>query len=107
MTFKVRAPTSAVDTHFSTKAGPWARNLSVKSENAYLLASQLAELTGESLTAVVTRALRTELERERRERDIEAKVARMLAAGREIRAHLHAEITSDRSCLYDENGFPR
>ena len=81
--------------------------LNIKSEDAYALASQLAELTGESLTSVVTRALRSELERERRERDIEAKVARMLAAGREIRSHLREEITSDHSCLYDENGFPR
>ena len=81
--------------------------LNVKSEDAYLLASQLAELTGESLTAVVTRALRSELERERRQRDVEAKVARMLAAGREIRAHLREEITSEHSCLYDENGLPR
>jgi len=81
--------------------------LNIKSEDAYNLASQLAELTGESLTSVVTRALRSELERERRERDIDAKVARMLAAGREIRAHLREPITSDHSSLYDENGFPR
>jgi len=43
-----------------------------------------------------------------RERDIEAKVARMLAAGREIRAHMREPITSDHSCLYDEEtGLPR
>jgi antitoxin VapB len=81
--------------------------LNIKSEDAYNLASQLSELTGESLTSVVTRALRRELDRERRERDIEAKVARMLAAGNEIRAHLREPITSDHSCLYDEDGFPR
>jgi hypothetical protein len=38
--------------------------------------------------------------------DIEAKVVRMLAAGRAIRAHLREPITSDHSCLYDENGLP-
>jgi len=81
--------------------------LNIKSEEAYNLASQLSALTGESLTAAVTRALRSELDRERRERDIDAKVARMLAAGKEIRAHLHEPITSDHSCLYDDNGFPR
>nr|WP_294531160.1 type II toxin-antitoxin system VapB family antitoxin [uncultured Rhodopila sp.] len=80
--------------------------LNIKSDDAYLLASELSELTGESLTSVVTRALRAELAKERRERDIEAKVARMLAAGKEIRAHLREPITSDHSCLYDENGFP-
>jgi antitoxin VapB len=82
-------------------------HLNVKSEDAYQIASQLAELTGESLTSVVTRALRSELDRERRERDIDAKVARMLAAGEEIRAQMREPITSDHSCLYDENGFPR
>ncbi len=38
--------------------------------------------------------------------DIEAKVERMLAAGKEIRAHLREPITSGHSCLYDLNGFP-
>jgi hypothetical protein len=41
------------------------------------------------------------------EHDIETTVARMLAAGREIRAHLSGPITSDHGCLYDENGFRR
>ncbi len=81
--------------------------LNIKSATAYHIASQLSELTGESLTAVVTRALQAELDRQRRERDIDAKVARMLAAGKEIRAHLREPVTSDHSCLYDENGFPR
>ena len=43
--------------------------LNIKSEDAYRLASRLSELTGESLTSVVTKALRAELEREERERD--------------------------------------
>jgi antitoxin VapB len=81
--------------------------LNIKSEEAYRLASRLAELTGESLTTVVTKALKAELERQQRARDVEEKVERMLALGREIRAHLRIPITSDHSCLYDENGFPR
>lgn len=81
--------------------------LNIKSEDAYQMASQLSELTGESLTSVVTRALRSGLDRARRERDIEAKVARMLAAGKEIRAHMREPITSYHSCLYDEYGFPQ
>jgi antitoxin VapB len=89
------------------QAGTMGAQLDIKSDDAYRLASQLAELTGESLTSVVTRALRSELDRERRERDIEAKVTRMLAAGKEIRAHPREPITSDHSCLYDEDGFPR
>jgi antitoxin VapB len=80
--------------------------LNIKSEDAYRLASRLSELTGESLTTVVTKALQAELDREQRARDINDKVERMLALGRDIRAHLRAPITSDHSCLYDENGFP-
>jgi antitoxin VapB len=81
--------------------------LNIKSEEAYGLASRLAELTGESLTTVVLKALKAELERQQRARDVEEKVQRMLALGREIRAHLRVPITSDHSCLYDEDGFPR
>lgn len=81
--------------------------LNIKSEEAYRLASELAELTGESLTTVVIRALEADLAREQRARDVERKVERMLALGRDIRAHLRVPITSDHSCLYDENGFPR
>jgi antitoxin VapB len=81
--------------------------LNIKSEDAYRLASRLAELTGESLTSAVTNALRAELERLERERDVDAEVERMLAMGREIRAHMTEPVSSDLSDLYDEEGFPR
>jgi antitoxin VapB len=42
--------------------------LNIKSDDAYALASELATLTGESLTAAVTEAIRQRLERERRPR---------------------------------------
>ena len=50
--------------------------LNIKSEDAYRLASRLAELTGESLTSVVTNALRAELKREETARDVDAEVER-------------------------------
>ena len=81
--------------------------LNIKSEDAYRLASRLSELTGESLTAVVTRALRAELEREERSRDTDQEVERMLAMGREIRAHMREPVSSDLRDLYDENGLPQ
>jgi antitoxin VapB len=81
--------------------------LNIKSEDAYRLASRLSELTGESLTAVVTRALRAALEREERTRDTEQEVERMLAMGREIRAHMREPVSSDLRDLYDENGLPQ
>ena len=40
------------------------------------------------------------------DRNIDAKAGRMLAAGKEIRAHLREPITSGHSCLYDPNGLP-
>jgi antitoxin VapB len=81
--------------------------LNIKSEDAYRLASRLAELTGESLTSVVTKALRSELERHESAHDVEAEVKRMLAMGREIRGHMTEPVSSDLNDLYDEDGFPR
>jgi hypothetical protein len=42
------------------------RQLSIKNSEAHKLAIELAQLTGESLTSAVTRALRERLVRERR-----------------------------------------
>jgi antitoxin VapB len=81
--------------------------LDIKSEDAYRLASRLAELTGESLTSVVTRALQAELEREERQRDLKTRVDRIMAIAKEIRAHMREPVTSDTSCMYDENGLPK
>ena len=78
--------------------------LNIKSEDAYRMASRLSEMTGDSLTAVVTKALHAELER--RERDKAAEVERMLAMGREIRAHMRESVSSDLSDLYDDEGMP-
>ena len=80
--------------------------LNIKSEDAYRLASRLSELTGESLTSVVTKALQAELERPERQRDIQARVDRALEIGKEIRAHMREPVTSDTSWLYDEDGLP-
>ena len=81
--------------------------LNIKSEDAYRLASRLSELTGESLTTVVTRALQAELERQERQRDIDGTVERMLAMGKEIRAHMREPVSSDTSWMYDEDGMPK
>lgn len=81
--------------------------LNIKGEEAYRLANELAALHGESLTAAVTRALRDTLERERRERDVAAKVADVLAIAKELKARVQPGTTSDHSWLYDEDGLPR
>ncbi len=81
--------------------------LNIKSEDAYRLASRLSELTGESLTSVVTKALRAELERQERQRDIQARVDRVMAIAKEIRAHMREPVSSDTGWMYDEDGLPK
>ncbi len=83
------------------------QQLSIKSDHAYAVASELSEMIGESLTNVVTMALDQLLEREKRARDREAKIARIMAFAEEIKAHVDPSLTSDHSWLYDENGFPK
>ncbi len=70
------------------------------------LAIRLAALTGASVADAVTKALRAELERQEHERDIEARLERVMAATREIRAHLKGPGSSDTSDFYDKDGFP-
>ena len=65
-----------------------ATQLNIKSEDGYRLATELALLTGESLTTAVTEALRERLEREARARDRAQKLARLTALAAEIRASL-------------------
>jgi antitoxin VapB len=82
--------------------------LNIKSEDAYRLASRLSELTGESLTSVVIKALRTELEREERTRDRLERLRRLREATADIRRQLrHPLAGSNHYWLYDENGLPR
>jgi antitoxin VapB len=65
-----------------------ASQLNIKSEDGYRLATELSALTGESLTAAVTAALRERLEREQRSRDRAHKHMRLTALAAEIRASL-------------------
>jgi antitoxin VapB len=83
--------------------------LNIKSEDAYRLASRLSELTGESMTAVVTEALRERLDRQLRVRDRDARLERLRAITADIRAAMGDDLpTSDHSWLYDnETGLPR
>lgn len=80
-------------------------SLNIKNAETYRLIRELAEATGESMTAAVTIAVRERLERVRGDFDVEE--IRELA--REIREALppgalgidHGEL------LYDEDGLPR
>ena len=82
--------------------------LNIKNEEAHRLAQELASLTGESMTAAVTAALREQLDRVRRERGVTL-ADRLLKIGRECAAHLKEPIRSidHADLLYDKRGLPR
>lgn len=78
--------------------------LKIESDEASALASELAELTGESVSAAVTTAVR---ERLKREREKATKLQRIRELAIEIRAHMREPVSSDHSWLYDEDGLPK
>jgi antitoxin VapB len=83
-------------------------SLNVKSEEAHRLARQLAEITGESMTTAVTRALSERLERLHEARG-GSLANRLLAIGKDCAARLrepYRTIDHDE-LLYDERGLPR
>jgi antitoxin VapB len=88
-------------------------SLNIKSEEAHRLAHELARLTGESMTAAVTQALRERLDRVRRDRVRRERAVgladRLLAIGKDCAAHLKEPFrTVDHGdLLYDESGLPR
>jgi antitoxin VapB len=81
--------------------------LNIKNPETHRLATELARLTGETLTQAVTEALRERLERVSRQRQ-KATAAELLAIGRRCAAHLHMPATSveHATLLYDEQGLP-
>jgi len=84
-------------------------SLNLKSDEAYRLARELSEKTGESMTKAVVVALRERLSRLERGSESEF-VERLLAIGRDCAAHMSdEERTFDYDAfLYDEKtGLPR
>jgi antitoxin VapB len=83
-------------------------SLNIKNEEAYRLAQELARLTGESMTAAVTEAMRERLDRVRRERAA-GLADRLLAIGKDCASRLKEPFRSvDHSdLLYNERGLPR
>ena len=81
--------------------------LNIKNPETHRLATELARLTGETLTQAVTEALRERLERVSRQRQ-KATAAELLAIGQCCAAHLHIPATSveHATLLYDEQGLP-
>ena len=86
--------------------------VNIKNAETEQLARELAALTGESVTAAVTTALRERLERLNRAStpgDPAERAARMLALGRDVAARLPEPWRSEDhgKLLYDDKGLPR
>ena len=83
--------------------------LNIKNDETCQLAGELARLTGETMTGAITVALRERLEREKRERSVEARVQELRTIaercaqllGRGPPAVEHGDV------LYDERGLPK
>jgi len=82
--------------------------LNIKNEETHRLAVELAKLTGESLTAAVTQAVRERLDRIRREVGLSL-ADRLLAIGKDCAPRLKDPFRSadHADLLYDERGLPR
>jgi len=82
--------------------------LNIKNADAHRLAQELAALTGESMTAAVTEAIRERLDRLRQERG-DPLADRLLAIGKDCAVRLKEPFRSvdHGELLYGEDGLPR
>jgi antitoxin VapB len=82
--------------------------LNIKNDETHRLAQELADLTGESMTEAVTKAVRERLERVRREQGFSL-ADRLLSIGKDCAKHLREPYRSKEhgDLLYDERGLPQ
>ena len=82
--------------------------LNIKNEETHRLVQELADLTGENMTAAITEAVRERLERIRREQGT-GLATRLLAIGRDCAPRLKEPFRSAEhgDLLYDDRGLPR
>ena len=83
-------------------------SLNIKNEETCRLAGEMARLTGETMTGAITGALRERLEREKRERSLEARVQELRAIAERCAKLLGpgASSVEHGDVLYDERGLP-
>ena len=84
-------------------------SLNIKNDETCRLASELARLTGETMTGAITVALRERLEREKRERSVEARIRKMRATAERCAKLLAPgpSAVEHGDVLYDERGLPK
>ena len=83
--------------------------LNIKNDETCQLAGELARLTGETMTGAITVALRERLEREKRERSVEARVQELRAIAERCAKLLGPgpSAVEHGDVLYDERGLPK
>jgi antitoxin VapB len=81
-------------------------SLNIKDPEAHRLAQQIARATGETMTRVVTEALRERLSRLER-RSARASVEELLAIAERAASHVKQPHIDHADLLYDEHGLPR
>jgi antitoxin VapB len=80
-------------------------SLNIKDPEAHRLAQRIARATGETMTRVVTEALRERLSRLER-RSTRASVDELLAIAERAASHVKHPV-DHADLLYDEHGLPR
>jgi antitoxin VapB len=82
--------------------------LNIKDPEAHKLAQELAEATGESMTRVVTMALKEKLARVRRAKRSKTTANELRAIEKRFRSHLKGPVVEDHGTfLYDDKGLPK
>ena len=81
-------------------------HLNIKNDEAHKLATELAGLTGESLTSAVTLALRERLARERRRRRPDRVAAQLMKIGSRYAALPDTGRSPEEILGYDGHGLP-
>ena len=83
--------------------------LNIKNDETCRLAGELARLTGETMTGAITVALRQRLVREKRLRNVDARVEELLAIGRRCAELLEPgpSAVEHGNLLYDDRGLPK
>ena len=84
-------------------------SLNIKNREVYDLASELAQRTGQSMTAVVLDALRQQWDRLQRQQRQEALARELTAIAERCAAHIQQPVAAvDHGVLlYDEHGLPQ
>jgi antitoxin VapB len=81
-------------------------SLNIKDPEAHKLAMAIAQATGQSMTRVVTDALRERLARIERAKG-KASVEELLAIADRAAAHVQRPYVDHAELLYDDNGLPK